>query len=197
MNCKHTKQAVKSLIWGQKADIESIHEHLEVCARCRRRYEPFLTILRSVESVPSAQLDEGTWGKFSASLRSRIRQEQPVPFGRWRSLLLWARQWKLMRFRKALAASAVAVVLATSAVAFLPQLLSGPDRLGPIAQESPTGPARPLPDLPPAALEAISIFRADGFITGVFAGYIRPGDVYGGLELNQDDIVRALDYLLS
>jgi len=195
MNCKHTKRAIKSLICGEKADVRAIQEHLTACPRCNEKDRAFLAILRSLEGLSAAQLDEDAWKEFSARLRTRISKERPTPLGRWRSVLLWAGQCRLMRFRRAFAASIAAIALVGSVLGFLPGFWS--------SQEQPTTVARPLVtppfslELPPAAADVISIFGDDGFVTGVFSGYIQPGDFFGGHELNADDIVEALDFLLS
>lgn len=197
MNCKHTKRAIRSLICGEKADIGSVREHLTLCPRCSRKYQPFVAILRSLDNVPALSLDQNTWRAFSAKLQARIREEQPPPLGRWRSLLLWAGQWKVVRLRKALAVSVVAIAFVGSLVGFLPRFWHGQERPGTVAYEPAESAVPSFIELPPTAADAISILGAGGFITGVFSGDIQPGDFFDGHELGTDDIVEALDYLLS
>jgi len=153
--------------------------------------------VRSFKEVPVPQLNEDAWREFSAKLRARMEQEQPTPLGRWRSLLLSAGQWNTLRFRKAFAASLVAIALVGSLLAVLPGFWSNDGLHDTVAWTPAFVPPLPPPELPPAAMEAISIFGDVGFISGVFSGYIQPGDFFGGDELGADDIVEALDFLLS
>jgi len=197
MNCKRTRRAARSLICGRERDARPIEEHLSVCPRCEQKYRPFLAIVRSLESTPAPKLDEEVWREFSAKLRARIREEKLAPFGRWRSFLLWAGEWKLVRFRRALAASAVIIAIAASVLAFLPVFRTDETQLSTVVQHHPTESPPPFVELPPTTVEAINIFGADGFVTGVLSGYIQAGDVFGDNELDHDDIVEALDYLLS
>ena len=197
MNCKHTKRAMKSLICGEKADIRSIREHLTVCPRCNRRYDPFLAVLHSIETPFAPPLDEDAWREFSAKLHTRITQERPASFGRWRSLLLWTGQWKVMRLRRALAVSVLAIAFVASLAGFLPKLWHGQGRPDEVAYEPPESAAPLFIELPPTAADAMSILGDGGFITGVFFGDIQPGDFFEGHELDPDDIVEALDYLFS
>ncbi len=197
MNCKHTKRAIRSLVCGEKADIGSVREHLSLCPRCNRKHQLFVAILRSLDNVPTPSLDENTWRAFSAKLQARIKEEQPTPLGRWRSLLLWAGQWKVVRLRRALAGSVVAIAFVGSLVGFLPKFWHGQGRPVTVAHEPPASPAPSFLELPPTAADAISILGAGGFIGGVFSGDIQAGDFFDGHELDNDDIVEAFDFLLS
>lgn len=198
MNCRRTRRAIKSLICGERADLPSIRQHLGVCPNCNQKYGPWLAMIRSFHGVSAPRLDEGAWGDFSAQLRARIAGEQPSSIGLWRSFLLWAGQWRLLRFRRALAAFPVVVLLVVGVVTFLPYLSPGPGEPDAVAQKRVVEPpALPLPELPPTAQDAISNFGDVGFVTGVISGNIQPGDFIGGYELKADDIAEALDYLLS
>jgi hypothetical protein len=197
MNCRRTRRAIKSLICGEKADLPSIRQHLGVCPNCNQKYGPGLAMIRSFQGVSAPRLDEKAWREFSARLRARIAAEQPPSIGWWRSFLLWAGQWRLLRFRRALAAVPVVALLVVGVVTFLPYLSPGPGEPDTVVQKEPLEPLPlPLSELPPAAEDAISILGDVGFVTGVISGNIQPGDFIGGRELDAERIIEALDYLL-
>jgi len=139
-------------------------------------------------------VDGWRWKEFSAQLHGRIRQEHPASLSAWRSFLLRLGEWKLLRFRKAAAASIATLALAMSLIAFLSHNL--PQSGEPEFVERTPPPTEPtFPELPPDMEDVISIF-GDGFITGVLDyGYIQPGDFYGGHELGVDSTIEALDFL--
>jgi hypothetical protein len=197
MNCKDTKRAVKSLICGEEADISSIREHLSDCPRCEEEYSPFLAIVGSLESGSIPRLDNEGWREFSAKLHARIREERPAPLGRWHSVLLWAGQSRLLHFRRAFAGTLVALAILGAFLAFLPGLRTGEEGQGIIAKEVSTPAAAYLPELPPAALDAISILGDYGFVGAVSSGDIRPGDFIAGQQYDAHDIIEAMDYLLE
>lgn len=197
MKCRHTKPAIKSLVCGQKADVESVKGHISECPRCKERYQPILSIISSAEAVPLAPVDETIWGEFCAKLRRRIKQEQPAPLGWFRSSLLWVGQSGLVRFRKAAAVSLVVITFAVSLLTFLPSFWSGHGKPHTIAEQIPIPISVLGGELPPEMADVISIFGADFFVTGVFSGWIEAGDFIGGHELEQHQIIEALDYLLS
>ncbi len=197
MKCRDTKGAVKSLVCGEKADVEAIERHFSECRRCREIYEPVLAIVTSAKDIDVPAPGDEAWKELSARLRRRIVQEQPKPIGRLGSFLLWVGESSLLRVRKSLAFSAATVLLAISLVAFF--LRSSPDYPRPqtIVAKPPIETPMLASDLPPELADVLSIFGRDGFVYGVFLGYIQPGDFLAGHELNQDRIIEALDYLLS
>jgi hypothetical protein len=197
MNCKRTKRAVKSLICGENAETTLIQDHLSACPRCRRKYASLLAIVRSAEPPAVSQMDETAWANFSARLRRRISQEQPAPFGSLRSVLLWLGQSKLMYLRRAAALSAAVFAIAVSLNAVFSPFSSRQVERTRIVTPSPSEAPAPIRELPLELRDVIYDLGPGGFVTGVFSGYIQPGDFYGGHELNPYEIVEALDYFLG
>jgi len=197
MKCRDTRRAIKSLVCGEKIDPQAIRGHLSECPRCRERFQPVLEIIRSTEGSGISPLSEEAWRQFSLRLHSRMEQGRPAPLGGLRSFLLWVGQSSLVRLRKAVAFSAASLLIGVTVVTFL--LRSSPDLTRPptLVQMPSAQTPVPAPDLPPAMTDVLSIFGPGGFVTGVFSGYIQPGDFFGGHELDQDQIIEALDYLLS
>jgi len=203
MKCRDTKRAIKSLICGENADIEAIRAHFSKCPRCAEKYAAILSISRSAENIPVLPVDEPQWRVFSAQLRRRIQQEHPAPLPWWRSVFLTVGEWKLLRFRKVATVSVVAIALVLGAIAFRNSLIpeSSPPQIARNGSTTVTTTPATIPTtaavLPPEVADVISILGPDGFVTGVFSGYIQPGDFIGGHELREDSILEALDHLLS
>ncbi len=196
MKCRDCKRAMKSLTCGERADTELIQEHLAGCPRCRGRYGYILPIIHSAKGGAVPPVDRERWKEFSARLQGRIGMEYPGPLGRFRSLLIWLGESRLIRFQKAAAVSVTTVALALGLAVFLSSFRSDngqPD----IAEVQRAAPESVVGDLSPDMAEVIYIFGPDGFVTGVFSGYIQPGDFIHGHELQEYEIVEALDYLLS
>ncbi len=156
-----------------------------------------MAIIRSAKGVAVPPVGTEAWRNFSAELKRRIRQEQPEPLGWWRSVLLWVGESKWFHLRKPLAMSAVILAIGVALSVLLPQFLSENGTPPRLVETHPAPTPISVPDLPPAMADVISIFGPDGFVTGVFSGYIQPGDFIAGYELGEDEIVEALDYLLS
>ena len=198
MKCKDTRRAIRSLIYGEAADVPAIGRHLEECDRCRAKYGSVLAIVRSFEDVSTPRLGEEEWGKFSADLRARIERERPQPVGWRRALALRVGEWRFTRFRKEFAASLVVMALLVSVAVLTPRFRSGEETPQIVVEKPVELPAPSPPDvvLPPTAEDAISVLGDVGFVTGVISGNIQPGDFIGGRELDAERIIEALDYLL-
>jgi hypothetical protein len=193
MTCKHIKRAIKSLICGEQADIESIQQHLSECSRCADKYARVLILINAAKPAPVPLPDADTWKQLSAQLHRRIRQEHPAPLGWWQSRLLRIGEWKLIRFRKALSASVAAFALVLAVTVFLNQQVPESPRPE-VAKKSPTPTDTTVPRLPPDMEDIISILGRDGFITGVDEGWLRLGDFFAGHELRPDSVIETLDY---
>jgi anti-sigma factor RsiW len=196
MKCRDTKRAIKSLICGENADAEAIRAHFSKCPRCAEKYAAILSISRSAENIPVLPVDEPQWRVFSAQLRRRIQQEHPAPLPWWRCVFLTVGEWRLLYLRKVATVSVVAVALVLGAIAFRNSLVPETGEVEFVRTESMPLAVTP-PTLPPEVADVISILGPDGFVTGVFSGYIQPGDFIGGHELREDSILEALDHLLS
>lgn len=196
MKCRDTKRAIKSLICGENADTEAIRAHFSTCPRCAEKYAAILSVSHSAESVAVPPVDEQQWSAFSAQLRRRIQQEHPAPLPWWRSVFLTVGEWRLLYLRKVATVSVVAIALVLGAIAFRNSLVPEPIEPRIVKNGSTPVEATP-PTLPPEVADVISILGPDGFVTGVFSGYIQPGDFIGGQELREDSILEALDHLLS
>lgn len=199
MKCRDTKRAIKSLICGENADTEAIREHFSKCPRCAEKYAAIVSISRSAENIPVPPVDGQQWSAFFAQLRRRIQQEHPAPLPWWRSVFLTVGEWRLLYLRKVATVSVVAVALVLGAIAFRNSLV--PEPIEPRIVKNGSTPTHVTPPalltLPPEVEGVISILGPDGFVTGVFSGYIQPGDFIGGQELREDSILEALDHLLS
>lgn len=203
MNCRDTKRAIKSLICGENADLEAVREHFLTCPRCEEKYAAILSLSCSAESLPVPPVDEQQWNAFSEQLRRRIQEEHPAALPWWRSVFLTIGEWKLLQFRKLATVSVVAIALIVGAIAFRNTLVPEPPapelvRNGTTpVQVTPATPPTTAAILPPEVEDVIYMLGPDGFVSGVFSGYIQPGDFIGGHELREDSILEALDHLLS
>jgi len=196
MKCRDTKRAIKSLISGENADIEAMREHFSTCPRCAEKYAAILSISRSAANITIPPVDDQQWRAFSAQLRGRIQQEHPAPLPWWRSVFLTVGEWKLLYFRKVATVSVVAVALVLGAIAFRNSLV--PEPIEPRIVKNGSTPVEVTPlTLPPEVADVIYMLGPEGFVTGVFSGYIQPGDFISGHELREDSILEALDHLLS
>lgn len=196
MKCRQFKRAIKSLICGDNADVDLIQQHLSTCARCAEKYGHVLTLIRSAKPAPAPTLTADTWKQLSAQLHRRIRQEHPAPLGWLRSLVLSIGEWKLIRFRKAVAASVVALAFILGITEFLKQPV--PESPAPkVVRNVSTPTDTPLPDLPPDIEDVISVFGPDGFVTGAELGIIRPGDYFQGHKIERYEFYEALDFLYN
>ncbi len=196
MKCRQCKRAIRSLICGNTADGDLIQQHLATCARCAEKYGHVLPLIRSGKSVPAPPLTPDAWKQFSAQLHRRIRQERPAPIGWLRSLLLSIGEWKLVRFRKAAAASVVALAFALGITQFLRQPVHESPATKVVKAVS-TPEEAPLPELPPEIRDVISVFGPEGFVTGAELGFIRPGDYFQGHKIEQYEFYEALDFLYN
>jgi anti-sigma factor RsiW len=199
MKCRDTKRAIKSLICGENADTDAIRDHFSTCPRCAQKYAAILSLSRSAENIPAPPVDEQQWKAFTAQLRRRIRHEHPAPLAWWRSLFLAVGEWKLLRFRKLATVSVIATALVVGGIAFRGAFLPEPTEPRLVTNGVTPIPVTPLTPLalPPEVEDVIYMLGPDGFVSGVFSGYIQPGDFIGGHELREDSILEALDRLLS
>lgn len=196
MKCRQFKRAIKSLVCGEKADAQAVHEHLSKCSRCAEKYAHVLTIIRSAKTAPVAPADADTWKELSAQLHRRIREEHPAPLGWLRSLVLSVGEWRLIRFRKAVAASVATLALIFGVTVFLnPPVPESPEPE--VARTEPVPTEMPLPGLPPDMEDVISIFGPEGFKTGAELGLIGPGDYFQGHRIEQYEFYEALDFLYT
>lgn len=203
MNCRDTKRAIKSLICGENPDIEAVREHFLTCPRCEEKYAAILSLSCSAESLAAPPVDEQQWNAFSAQLRRRIQEEHPAALPWWRRVFLTVGEWNVVRLRKLATVSVVAVALVLGAIAFRNSLMPEPTPEKIVRNGSTTVTTTPAITpataavLPPEVEDVIYMLGSDGFVSGVFSGYIQPGDFVAGHELREDTILEALDHLLS
>ena len=199
MNCRDTKRAIQSLICGENVDTEAVREHFSTCPRCAEKYAGILSISSSVKDLPVPPVDEQQWNAFSAQLRRRIQEEHPAPLPWWRSVFLTIGEWNLLRLRKLATASAVVIVLVVAVIAFRNNLVpeATPPQMVKNGFTTIETPPTTSTALPPEVEDVIYMLGPDGFVSGVFSGYIQPGDFIAGHELREDSILEALDHLLS